>query len=285
MKKNILFLIVGLGTLLGLGSCSSYYYSFISSEDAEDLRNLNNDFVQDNDTVSVIYSFYGENAPIQITVHNKLNEPLYVDWSRSAIIIDDVATGYSSDMATFHGGVKKASSGVVVEGGMLDYVAGSTNGVVVGEVGLPREVTFIPPNSRITNIPVVLDNFSFNKIPNKEYEKFPFVKKNSELVNLKRLSFTESNSPLSFRSVLTVYTEERNGSPRKDMLLERSFYISQVVKAGGLHPSNLNAFNRQDGDCFYVQHRKGENTGMVLGVIAISAAGIALEVAFGPSEY
>ena len=57
-------------------------------------KNERGDFVQENDTVRISYRFWGENAPVTITIYNKLDEPLYVDWGRSALIIDDVATTY-----------------------------------------------------------------------------------------------------------------------------------------------------------------------------------------------
>lgn len=260
MKTKLFSLILGV-LLMGCMSCSSYYYSFLDSKDRADQRNSTNDFVQENDTVCVIYSFFGENAPIQITIHNKLEEPLYVDWGRSAIVIDDVATSYQPDAVSVQRDLN------------------------MSEAGLAKGVSFIPPKSRIVNTPLVLENFPFDKIPKKAYDKVALAKANSKMVNVHSITFTEEDTPLWFRSFLTVHTGSREGVPQKEMFLERSFYISQLIKGGSMGPSNLAAANNKDGNFFYTHTKKGEKAGLVFGVIGVSAAGIALEAAFGPMEY
>jgi hypothetical protein len=44
----------------------------------------------ENDTVMIKFSFAGENFPITLTVYNKLDLPLYIDWSRSVVIINNI---------------------------------------------------------------------------------------------------------------------------------------------------------------------------------------------------
>ena len=98
--RNLLYLFVFAALLLGLSACSSYYYSMLNSNDPVGEKNERGDFVQENDTVRISYRFWGENAPVTITIYNKLDEPLYVDWGRSALIIDDVATTYDPKVAS-----------------------------------------------------------------------------------------------------------------------------------------------------------------------------------------
>ena len=101
--RNLLYLFVFAALLLGLSACSSYYYSMLNSNDPVGEKNERGDFVQENDTVRISYRFWGENAPVTITIYNKLDEPLYVDWGRSALIIDDVATTYDPKVASVRG--------------------------------------------------------------------------------------------------------------------------------------------------------------------------------------
>ena len=91
--KRMLF-VLSVVALFCMSSCSSYYYSVLESNDAVGEKNDDKDFVIENDSVCISYCFYGEDAPISITVYNKMDEPLFVDWQRSALIIDDVATSY-----------------------------------------------------------------------------------------------------------------------------------------------------------------------------------------------
>ena len=97
MKRMLLALSVV--ALFCMSSCSSYYYSVLESNDTIGEKNEDKDFVIENDSVFISYCFYGENAPISITVYNKTDEPLFVDWQRSALIIDDVATSYYQEKA------------------------------------------------------------------------------------------------------------------------------------------------------------------------------------------
>ena len=94
-----------LGVLMLFSSCSTYYYSTLSSSEGVAEKDDFGDFVYENDSVKVVYSFFGYNLPIHITVINNSDQPLYVDWQRSALIIDDVATNYKQNKLTFDGNI------------------------------------------------------------------------------------------------------------------------------------------------------------------------------------
>ena len=78
--KKWMFLVCLSGMLLSLSSCSSYYYSTLASNDRSGRYDVNKDFVIDNDSVCIIYNFHGEDGPVLVTVQNKMDEPLFVDW-------------------------------------------------------------------------------------------------------------------------------------------------------------------------------------------------------------
>ena len=70
-SKNALFII-----LIFTGySCSQYQYISINS-------NLNHneekEFINENDTVLIKYTFADENIPLIITIYNKLQQPIYI---------------------------------------------------------------------------------------------------------------------------------------------------------------------------------------------------------------
>ena len=102
MKKLIVFTCL-LSLLFSLNACSSYYYSMLSSDKGIVGVNEYNDFVQENDSVRIIYNFYGEDAPVRITVFNKLDEPMYIDWQRSSLIIGDKAVSYYKEVMPVQG--------------------------------------------------------------------------------------------------------------------------------------------------------------------------------------
>jgi len=72
---------------LFLSGCSSFQYVFI---DSHLHQNEKKEFITENDTVRIKYSFTGEDFPITLTIFNKLNQPLYIDWDRSVVVINNL---------------------------------------------------------------------------------------------------------------------------------------------------------------------------------------------------
>ena len=183
--RNLLYLFVFAALLLGLSACSSYYYSMLNSNDPVGEKNERGDFVQENDTVRISYRFWGENAPVTITIYNKLDEPLYVDWGRSALIIDDVATTYDPKVASVRGESSSVASGSSFHWSDRSSSGWSySEGSFSGDVSLPKGVEFIPPHSKLVNTPLQLANFPFNEIPKEEYVKEQMTTKANTTVNI-----------------------------------------------------------------------------------------------------
>ncbi len=67
--------------------CTTYQYMTVSGKNIR--QNERQEFVVENDSIRVKYNFSGEDAPVNVEVTNKLDRPVYVDWSRSALIIND----------------------------------------------------------------------------------------------------------------------------------------------------------------------------------------------------
>jgi hypothetical protein len=70
-----------------LSGCSKFQYVFI---DSHLHQNEKKEFITENDTVMIKYSFAGEDFPITLTIFNKLNQPLYIDWDRSVVVINNL---------------------------------------------------------------------------------------------------------------------------------------------------------------------------------------------------
>ena len=84
-----------------LSGCSRCQYVFI---DSHLNQNEKKEFITENDTVLIKYSFAGENFPITLTIFNKLNQPLYIDWDRSVVVINNLQVNgpfYHEDQANY----------------------------------------------------------------------------------------------------------------------------------------------------------------------------------------
>ncbi|MCD7914999.1 MAG: hypothetical protein LUG96_06860 [Tannerellaceae bacterium] len=270
--------------LFGTTSCSKYYYSTVSSNAPEVLRNEMGDFVEEDDSVSIVYSFFGEDLPIHITVYNKTDQPMFVDWRQSALIVEDEAANYiSNDMQVRGGTYGKTYS-------YKDYlmpgaIGEETYGEYDDDLCIPAYVTFIPPQSRIGHVPITLANFSFDKIPNDKFTKQSLAVSLVDTKVVKMIHFEETNSPLRFRSYLSLYTVGPDGKRNQTFRYQQRFYLSRLVKAGGLSPNRIPDYTAQRGDFFYIRNVKGRNAGIWAGVIAICMAGVVIEAAVGGGYY
>jgi membrane-bound inhibitor of C-type lysozyme len=73
--------------LLILTGCSSYQYISVSSRLPV---TESKEYVVENDTVLMKYSFAGANFPLSVTIFNKLSRPLYFDMNRSTVVINGI---------------------------------------------------------------------------------------------------------------------------------------------------------------------------------------------------
>lgn len=284
--RKISYFLIAIVMSLSLSGCSSYFYSTLGSSDPVGEKSENGDFVQENDTARISYNFWGENAPVTITVYNKLDEPLFMDWERSALIIGDVAVSYDPKVATLQGSSQNVSSSDTYRWGKRTSSSWSySEGQFSGDIALPKGVEFIPPKTKIVRTHLQLDNFPFKGIPDEAYERRKMQFNPSMASNVRVKTFSEDDSPLRFRSYLTLYAGGQNGREVRHCSFERSFYLSQLIKTGAVAPDYLEAGQRKAGDYFYIREVQGRTAGLVIGAIAVTAAGVAIEAALGPTTY
>jgi hypothetical protein len=70
-----------------LSGCSHYQYMYVSSHlDQNDKK----EFIVENDSVQIKYTFTGENFPLTITLYNKLRQPIYIDLDRSTVVMNNI---------------------------------------------------------------------------------------------------------------------------------------------------------------------------------------------------
>ena len=232
--------------------------------------NENQELVHENDSVRIIYNFNGYGGPVTITVTNKLQVPIYIDWQKSAIITDGHAVSYAPKEVRIEGGVQSSSTSI---GG-----GGSTYGVSAGNISavasLPPSIDFIPPQSYFSRNPMGLRH-NFIDIPDTDYHKLEYTASETYTVPVKAAVYTESSSPFRFRSYLTLMIGEVNAKP---VGFEHSFFVSQVM-ATGKQPAIIWLNKNGLGNQFYVSKATsgGSAAGVVIGgalVGVLIAAGI-----------
>lgn len=256
MKKLILLTML---SFLFSSCASTYFYSYLNAETPETTKIENGDFVFENDSLWIAHCFNGENAPIQVTVYNKLDVPLYVDWTKSVLIIQDQAISFVGNVMRFEGSANTYRN-------MYDRIAISD---ISGKMNTPINVSFIPPKTKVSNTNLNL-NFGIESMNRQPYKSTYMGNKLSERKTVKRADFSSENAPFKFTSYITIYT-----NPDKPQAYEQDFYISSLIKTNTISPKNLPGNMSTRGDMFYIE-KPANNTGWEVLLLGSMIAGAAV---------
>lgn len=236
MIKNIPYTVI----LFLLYSCASYKYYTVSS--AGVAQNDKREFVIENDSLRLVYNFNGFNAPVNITIQNKLLVPVYIDWQRSALIVNDQAISYVPAEMRIDGGFHASSNKY---GNISGYK--TTSGHILATASLPPSVDFMPPQTYLTKSQLNIPNKAIEIVPETAFHREKYMAVEGLTVSVKRATFTEATTPLRFRSYLTIMVGELTTKP---LTLEHSFYVSELMTTGAL-PSDMHIISAGKGNMFY----------------------------------
>lgn len=256
-------------------SCSTYQYMTVTGKNiaANDRR----EFIMENDSIRVKYNFSGANAPINVEVQNKLDKPVYIDWNRSALIINDKAISYVPSSVHISGSVSSTTSSWFRTSAV--YPSSTTNGHFSGSVGVPKDLDFIPPGSYKSKTPLGVTNVFYS--PAREKAKRTPVTLNTGYSGTAMVKqYADTSSPFRFSSYLTIYME---GAPDKPVVFEHEFFVSEIWTTT-LAPHNFRFINDKHGDHFYVRTTNafgkiGGGFGILAGYALITYAEVKTEEA------
>lgn len=233
-----------------LMGCMKYQYATIASHTTS---NDQGEFFIENDSVRIAYSFDGANCPVSISIQNKQSTPLYVDWKRSAIIINNQAFSYWNDKATVN---------AIVSGSQIHWTQAvtTTRSTIIGEISRDESTSFIPPKSvKEARLVTIRDNFF--SLP-KEKKKVHMI--NGQPVKVFKTEFTNDNSPFKYRSYLTISTDP---SFTKPSIFEDEFWVSDVVQTVYSPTSDIS--NKKKRNTFHTS--KSTGFGTFLGATSLLA--------------
>lgn len=250
--------IIPFAFLFLLCGCSKYQYVTMSSSIPKD---DDKKFVLSNDTLTVKYNFLGRNCPITIELHNGQSRPLYVDWSKSAVIIDGERFSYWADEA-------RINAAVSTLGIRWNDEFTSSVGTISGTISKSERVSFIPPQSYISATPLWLKNSFFN-LKNEQNHTRVNLYTTDGVVKANRYSFEVLESPLAFRSFLTVSFSEDFSNP---VYLDHTFWVSDIIESA-VGPQRL---PHRKSDQFYIE--KTSSSGVLIGTTAVVGALLVLPV-------
>ncbi|WP_224997146.1 hypothetical protein [Cesiribacter sp. SM1] len=231
-----------------LAGCMNYQYSTVSSNlKAGD----DQEFFLENDTLMISYSFYGYGGPVRITIQNKLDVPLYVDWKQSALVMNDHSNTYWQNTSRLE---------ATAEGYQVQWTprVSSTSATITGEITGDEAIDFIAPDSyKESNMVMIGPDFVTLSETEKQYQVMDSPEEGPADATCYR--YGDDNSPLKFRSYLTISTDP---SFVKPLIFESSFWIAEIVQTKTRPDYYLD--ERRDQNKFYTSSASG--AGAVLGI-------------------
>ncbi|MBL4676348.1 MAG: hypothetical protein JKY70_09125 [Mucilaginibacter sp.] len=269
MKK---LLLAAIACCAILSSCKTYQLNVISSTTKNPDEQTGN-YQFENDTVRVTYSFYGENAPVNINIFNKLNEPLYVDWQKSALILGDTAISYVPNSVPINGDIN-AESYKYRYGNRNSSITTNptyTTGTINATADLPKTTTFLPPHAQSNNTSLYLTR-GFLNIPDDQLNSVKLKADDgwtNSTIKVRSAEFTPQNTPLAFRSYITMYILV--DGEMVPCISEQQFFVSRSIKMS-TNPNRLQDFSEKRGDYFI--NSKSSNAGQTIGVVALGALAV-----------
>ena len=205
--------------------------------------------VLDNDSLTLRYNFSSERGQMAMTLVNKLDRPLYVDWKRSAFIIGQDKIDYWHDVAS----VDLSTS--TYGGRYSRYSIGSVNGTITKD----DQVGFIPPKTRLDKRQFIVMPSGTLQLSGKpeivqQQDYWHPTRKKPLLINV--YNYAADQSPLQFRNYLTLSTDK---DFKTEFIIDTKFWASDVrimpkdfitgvpVEQYNGTYSNPNPFNKPDG--------------------------------------
>ena len=183
------------------------------------------------------------------------------------MVYNGQAKGFIPDDVKFSGNISIST----LNDNTLSSVESKMNGTVQNQ----KQITFIPPNSSVETIIKSFDPNFFKNLPDSVYRDHDFLSTTAGSVKVKVGNFDYSNSPLSFRTYLTFYTQD--GLKTNIISFDRQFYVSRSVTTF-TNPQNVLDYSSNTADVFYNSKRTGYgNTMTGVGVAALVVGAAALQ--------
>ncbi|MDO6429185.1 hypothetical protein Q4E93_01210 [Flavitalea sp. BT771] len=227
--------------LLSFSSCVSYQYLTLNSPEMP--KNGKKDFSWENDTMRLTYNFHGEGGPVTMTVFNKTDKPLFVNWKKSALIRGGEAFSLLDHNVQISGGYTGSSAG----GRVFQSASGSIN----GSFELPEGINLVPPGTFITKSlnavvepnPVHSDKFTAKPQPPSKMLTSPAGK----AYTYRSFSFDQAASPFQFSSYLTFALANNT----QEFYVSHSFYVQEVILSSEI-PESFGLY-KPEGDQLFVK--------------------------------
>ncbi len=216
----------------------------------------------ENDSIQVAYVFWAENGLVGLFIHNKLKQPLYIDWKKCSYITGTTKHDYWDETVTMTANGSSATSASYWEmfydrnhrtGSGYSSAFSNTFWSSVTTISRPERITFIPPGTTISR---TFNSISDNPIDHLDQEHLlsrdtTFENTNMQVhitrlvkyegatyqedslapgpfkVHLSFVQYSMDNSPLTFRIFMTYSTNDKF---IPEAFIDNRFYVDRITQ-------------------------------------------------------
>jgi hypothetical protein len=218
--------------ILSLNSCVTYQYLTVDSSELQ--KDDQKQLITENDTLRLTYGFSGGGGPVTITAFNKTSQPLFINWSKSAIIRDGQSFSLYGANSAFVGSATPTGTGTAD---------------LTGTVSVPPGMEFIPPQTKITRSTVYLNQTggSTRAIMPDTVKKQIYTFTDGAEESYHQVTYNETQSPVRWKSYLTFVIGSGSGT---EFTLSNTFYVGNAIETR-YAPAMFKLYH-EPGDQFYV---------------------------------
>lgn len=220
-------------------------------------------FFHESDSLKITYKFWGHGGSVQVEILNKLEKPVFIDWSNSAII----SNGISLSMWKNQSYLNADANGFQIR---WSEPFSSTHSQISGVISGDSRGSMVPPQSV-----VLAPKFSLRNTFFPLHDPLPAnrVKQTNEGQPIRgfKYNFDRTTTPLSFRIYLAVKFTEA-GDP---VYYDTEFWVQEILQTQ-LKPDEY--YKKRQKQFYITEMTDGGKAGFILAGSAILVGYAALKV-------
>jgi hypothetical protein len=223
---------------------------------SSDIQLQDEQWIADNDTLLIAYSFWAEGGKLSCVIFNKTDRQLFLDWKNSAFIVNDRKVEFWNDAVQFTSNSRGSSvsyqTSKTSPASMFNwewltrsigtqYSSSYTSGTLVTN----ERITSIPPRSYIgLERFTLLGELLYASGPQSETILEPRPTNSSKMEKVTKVNYDFRTSPLRFRCFLTyAFTEDM----RVPHSINNSFWLSSISDMSFRHFEGKTIGRNTDG--------------------------------------
>ena len=179
---------------------------------------------------------------MSVTVFNKSNQPLYINWKKSAVINDGMTVSLFNRNVIANG-VMSTDSYLVGNNQTAGYSQFSVT------FDLPEGIEFLPPQSGLSKTVITLQEISANSTAIPAIVEQEKIRAADGMVSkFRQVHYEDEYSPLRFKTYITLALGK---NAENEFSVQHSFYAKEVVQS--TTEPELFSMYQANGNQFYIR--------------------------------